>query len=75
MPSLIFVDFRPIGAAAAAGIAETAGFADISLGSAQPCASTDLALAEAGDVQVFGAIHPRMKLAVKALDRFGAGAR
>ena len=35
------------------------------LGSQRPGASTDVTFTEAGDVQVFCAIHPRMKLTVK----------
>jgi plastocyanin len=35
------------------------------LGAQRPGASTDVTFTEAGDVQVFCAIHPRMKLAVK----------
>jgi plastocyanin len=40
---------------------------EFNLGSQRPGASTDVSFTEAGDVLVFCAIHPRMKLAVKIL--------
>jgi plastocyanin len=38
---------------------------EFDLGSQRPGASTDVTFTEPGDVQVFCAIHPRMKLTVK----------
>jgi plastocyanin len=38
---------------------------EFNLGSQPPGTSTDVSFTEAGDVQVFCAIHPRMKLTVK----------
>lgn len=38
---------------------------EFDLGTQRPGTSTDVAFTEAGDVQVFCAIHPRMKLTVK----------
>jgi plastocyanin len=38
---------------------------EFNLGSQPPGTSTDVTFTEAGDVQVFCAIHPRMKLTVK----------
>jgi plastocyanin len=41
---------------------------EFDLGSQHPGASTDVTFTEAGEVQVFCAIHPRMKLTVKVLE-------
>jgi plastocyanin len=38
---------------------------EFDLGAQRPGASTDVTFTEAGEVQVFCAIHPRMKLTVK----------
>jgi plastocyanin len=40
---------------------------EFDLGSQRPGSSTDVTLTEVGEVQVFCAIHPRMKLSVKVL--------
>jgi plastocyanin len=41
---------------------------EFDLGSQRPGASTDVTFTEAGEVHVFCAIHPRMKLTVKVLE-------
>jgi plastocyanin len=41
---------------------------EFDLGSQHPGASTDVTFTEAGEAQVFCAIHPRMKLTVKISD-------
>jgi len=49
-------------------VASTSRGNEFDLGSQAPGASTDVAFTEAGEVQVFCAIHPRMKLTVKVSD-------
>lgn len=41
---------------------------EFNLGSQRPGTSTDVTFSEVGEVQVFCAIHPRMKMAVKITD-------
>jgi plastocyanin len=49
-------------------IASISKGSEFDLGSQRPGASTDVTFTEAGEIQVFCAIHPRMKMTVKILE-------